>query len=287
MGAFRGFIFVALVSTSYAQSVPAPQDERDKNVYSGDNVADRSIVRKLAGNILLDQKDIWTSPFHMKKSEAKWWVLVGAGTAALIATDYTISKKLPDSGTSVNVGEDISHAGQVYSVYPFAAALYGIGAVENNQHLEETGLLGVQALADADIAFSVLKLVTQRERPLEGDKGGHFWKGGYSFPSGHSAQAWAIATVVASEYGKHKWVPVVAYSYATVISASRVAARQHFPSDVFVGAAMGFFIGRFVVRTEETHAQHLGSQHSWLMRPSITPMLGGGTLGVNLRWPLH
>ena len=291
------FALVALVSSAYAQSGQTPaantdtstsMDARDRNVYVGENAADRSMPKKLVSNILLDQKDVWTSPFRMKKSDAKWWILVGVGTAALIATDYTISKQLPNSGTSVSVGADISRAGQVYSVYPFAAGLYGIGAASHDQHLEETGALGIQALADADIVFSVLKLVTQRERPLQGDGGGHFWKGGYSFPSGHSAQAWAIATVVASEYGNHKWVPVLAYSYATTISAARVMARQHFPSDVFVGGAIGFFLGRFVVRTEETHVQHARSQYAFLFRPSIGPIVGGGhTLGVSLSWPLN
>ena len=291
----KAFALIALVSMGYAQSTQTPTantapstpvDARDRNVYPSDNAADRSTVRKLMSNIVLDQKDIWTSPFRMKRSDAKWWLLIGAGTAALIATDYTISKQLPDSGTSVSVGTDISRAGQVYSVYPFAAGLYGLGLALHDPHLAETGLLGIQALADADIAFSVLKLVTERERPLEGDGGGHFWKGGFSFPSGHAAQAWAIATVVASEYGDHKWVPLLAYSYATAISASRVMARQHFPADVFVGSSIGFFLGRFVVRTENTHVQHLRSRHAFLFQPSVGPFLGGGhTFGISLSWP--
>lgn len=252
MLALKSFALIGLVCTGYAQNVSAPvtsnapstpMDARDRNVYASDAAADRSMPRKLMSNILLDQKDIWTSPFRMKKSDAKWWILVGVGTAALIATDYTISKQLPDSGTSVNVGADISRAGQVYSVYPFAAGLYGVGLASHDQHLEETGALGIQALADADIAFSVLKVITQRERPLEGDRGGHFWKGGYSFPSGHAAQAWAIATVVASEYGNHKWVPVVAYSYATAVSAARVMARQHFLLMFLSAAPLDFFWG--------------------------------------------
>src|SRR5690348_4773004 len=114
----KSLALIALVCTAYAQNVPAPatsnapstlMDARDRNVYANED-AGRSMPRKLMGNILLDQKGIWTSPFRMKKSDAKWWILVGVGTAALIGTDYTISKQLPDSGTSVNVGADISRA---------------------------------------------------------------------------------------------------------------------------------------------------------------------------------
>ncbi|MFL6354482.1 MAG: phosphatase PAP2 family protein [Bryobacteraceae bacterium] len=294
MVAVKLFALIALVSTGYAQSSqapttsdprPAPLDARDRNLYAGDNAVDRSTARKLISNICLDQKDIWTSPFRMHKSDAEWWALVGAGTAALIASDYTISKQLPNSGSSVSIGTDISRAGQVYSVYPFAAGLFGLGLASKNDHLEQTGVLGIQALVDAVIAVNVVKIVSGRERPLEGDKGGHFWKGGFGFPSGHAAEAWAIATVVASEYENHKWISVLAYSYATAVSASRVMARQHFPADAFVGSSIGFFIGRYVVRTQERHLQHSHSQHAFLLQPAVGSFIRGEyTLGVTLSW---
>ena len=40
---------------------------------------------------------------------------------------------------------------------------------------------------------------------------------------------------------------------------SRYAARQHYASDIFAGAAMGYFIGRFVFNTHQAHAGH----HHW------------------------
>ena len=61
--------------------------------------------------------------------------------------------------------------------------------------LRQTGISSLEALVDADIVVGVLKLVTRRERPQSGDHGGHFETGGASFPSGHSAQAWALASL--------------------------------------------------------------------------------------------
>jgi membrane-associated phospholipid phosphatase len=221
----------------------------------------------------------------MHRGSAKWWLLVGAGTGALIATDHIVSKQLPSSGTSIHVGAGVSRAGQFYAVYPFAAGLYGLGLASDNSHLQRTGALAVQALLDADIVFNVLKLVSGRDRPLEGDQGGHFARASFSFPSGHAAQAWALAAVVATEYRDHRWVPLLAYTYATAVSASRVVARQHFPADAFVGSAIGFFIGRYVVTTENTHLGHSRQVNSRFLRPMVGPYIDGSkTIAISLRW---
>jgi membrane-associated phospholipid phosphatase len=70
---------------------------------------------------------------------------------------------------------------------------------------------------------------------------------GSSFPSGHAAGAFSVATVIAHRYGKHRWVPWVAYGFATAVSLSRVTTLSHFPSDVFLGAALGYTITRYQV----------------------------------------
>jgi hypothetical protein len=192
---------------------PAHRGTRDTNVYLDGKSSCRGFTEKFTTNLLLDQKEIWTSPFRINRSSAKWWILAGLGTASLIAADHPISQALPFSGTSVDFGEAASRAGAWYTVYPAAGALFVIGGAFNNKKLQETGILGLQALTDADIVVNVLKVATRRERPTDGDHGGHFEKGGNSFPSGHSAQAWSMAAVVASEYGNHRWVPYVSYGY--------------------------------------------------------------------------
>ena len=56
-----------------------------------------------------------------------------------------------------------------------------------------------------------------------------------------------MATVIASRYHNHRWIPWVMYGMATAISFSRVTTSAHFPSDVFLGAALGYTITRFEV----------------------------------------
>ena len=286
------FIFLAPFAVKAQQSPPtttdrsasAPLDIRDRNLYVDQEQSPRSFVKKFSTNALLDQKQIWASPFHINRSSAKWWLLAAGGTAALIAADHPISQALPRTGTSVIFGNSFSRAGQWYSVYPFAGVLFATGWATHDDKLRETGALGLQSLVGAGIVTTILKVVARRERPQNGDGGGHFEKGGGSFPSGHSTEAWAIASVVASEYGNHRWVPVVSYAYASAVSLSRVLAQQHFSSDVFVGGALGFFIGKFVVSTEQTHAGHLKHFQRKALMPAIEPGFGPGNKTVSLVW---
>jgi len=58
--------------------------------------------------------------------------------------------------------------------------------------------------------------------------------------------SFAVATAVARNRRTPKWLAVTAYTAATAIGLSRWSARKHFPSDVFVGAALGGLIGNYV-----------------------------------------
>ena len=88
---------------------------------------------------------------------------------------------------------------------------------------------------------------------------GPFFRGGDSFPSDHAAVAWSIASVIAHEY-PGPLTQLFAYGLATAVSATRVEGQQHFPSDVFVGAAIGWAVGQLVYRTH--HDPDLGGS-SW------------------------
>ncbi len=276
-------LLVAILSPLHAQQSPPSPDARDQNLY-GVDAPGRPFVKKFATNVLLDQKDIWTSRFHINRQNARWWILASAGTAALLAADHPVSQALPFSGNSNKVGNNLSRIGQWYTVFPVGGALYGLGLAGGNEKLRETGILSLESLADADIAVNVIKYVARRQRPGDGDHGGHFEKDGSSFPSGHSTQAWALASVVADEYGNHQWVPVLAYTYATTVSVSRVLSQAHFTSDVFVGGAIGFFIGRYVVRTQHTHQEHTHNNRANWMAPSIQPNFSPAGKTVAVAW---
>jgi membrane-associated phospholipid phosphatase len=183
---------------------------------------------------------------------AKTFVPFAAFTGFLIAEDSWISKQVPES--HVAFSKSLSN----YATYSMIAATGGAylwGHVTNNEHLQETGFLsGESALNGTAIAY-LLKTITSRQRPYEGNGNGNFFHGGSSFPSEHSAVAWSIASVVAHEY-PGPLTKFLAYGAASAITVTRVTGKQHFSSDVVVGSALGWYLGRQIFRAH--HDPELG-----------------------------
>jgi membrane-associated phospholipid phosphatase len=136
-------------------------------------------------------------------------------------------------------------------------SLLAVGYARHDDYQVGTALLAGEAYADASVVDLVMKAITRRKRPSDIPPGGSyndtFFAGskspfkGSSFPSGHAVGAFSVATIVASRYHNHRWAPYLLYGFATAISFSRVTTRAHFPSDVFLGAALGYTIARYDV----------------------------------------
>lgn len=62
-----------------------------------------------------------------------------------------------------------------------------------------------------------------------------------SFPSGHTATAFAAATILHKEYGltRSMWFSMAGYTLATATGCMRVLNNRHWVSDVFAGAGVG------------------------------------------------
>ncbi len=122
--------------------------------------------------------------------------------------------------------------------------------------------LGMETFLFSGIATQILKNMFGRERPSKATKEGGRWSGPFSyfnhrdngsrsiasydaFPSGHTATIFAAATTIADSYPE-KWVSYAAYSTATLVGVSRVMESAHWPSDVFVGAIIGYFSTKIV-----------------------------------------
>ena len=117
----------------------------------------------------------------------------------------------------------------------------------------DTGQRGFQAALYSMITMQGLKMLTDRTRPYQGGNG-HFWTGGSSFPSGHSMEAWALAKVISDEYPDKRFVKIGMYSFATAVSLSRLTSERHYASDVVVGSALGYLMGKFVMRNQQAES---------------------------------
>ena len=243
-------------------------------------------------NILRDQKAIWTAPFHLHGDDAYWLAPITLGTAAFIVTDRDSADEMAESHNQAS--RIISYLGTGYATGGIAATFYAVGRATHNQRARETGVLSAEALIDSAIVATAVKEVTQRRRPTAGISRGDFFDGGSSFPSGHSIEAWTLATVIANEYHDHRAVEIAAYGLASVVSISRFTGHNHFLSDVLVGSALGYGIGRYVYKThhvktsafggeEEEEEQSFNHSRRW---PSIAPAYSRSArvYGVALAW---
>jgi membrane-associated phospholipid phosphatase len=291
-----GAVLFALILT-FSINVPGQTPSSNDQVNSK-TTSKPSLEKKFAVNLLHDQGAIWTSPLHWHRTDAKWLAPLGLSTLGLIATDQSTSSELVEYGDNLSrlrISKDISRLGSIYSTGGVAGILYLTGRTTHNDRLTETGLLGAEALINGVIVASALKTATQRQRPPEDHSSGEFFEGGSSFPSGHAMSAWAFATVIAQEYGHHRpLVQVGAYSLAAAVSLSRYTGRNHFLSDVLVGSAMGYGIGRYVYhKHHDTALDALNEKHDKDLErsrlfPRINPLyyprahVYGGRLTWNL-----
>ena len=201
-----------------------------------------------------DQKQIWTSPSRIRLADAPWLVPLAGITAGLFVTDRQYSASLSQNPTTLSHYKTFSDYG-VASLIGAGAGLYVLSFPTHNEHWRETGFLAGEAALNSLVAVEALKYSLGRQRPYQGNGSGSFFQGGTSFPSEHSAAAWAIAGVIAHEY-QGTLPRLFAYGMASAVSFSRVHARQHFPSDVLVGSVLGYLVSQNVYRRH--HDAELG-----------------------------
>lgn len=215
---------------------------------------DEVTIRSTPRHFLEDQKAIGTSPARIRESNALGPVVLVLSTTVVATTDHQVMSSSKLINPSLNSKASTASNGLLGGFVAAPVLIYGIGYLHQDDHATETGILGGEAMVDSLVVDEVIKLVSLRERPTLDDARGKFFQTSVgtnsSFPSTHTMIAWSSAAVVASEY--NGWLTqVTAYGLATGVSVSRVLARQHFPSDVLVGSAVGWMIGRYVVHRHQ------------------------------------
>jgi membrane-associated phospholipid phosphatase len=130
-------------------------------------------------------------------------------------------------------------------------AVYGVGRWADQPRVSHVAIdvLRAQVLS-LGLAYS-LKYATGRERPDHSSSD--------SFPSGHSAQTFASATVIGRHLGPGAAVP--AFGAAAFVAMSRVNQRRHYLTDVMFGAGLGIAVGW-------TGTRRVGD---WQLTPAVSP----------------
>jgi membrane-associated phospholipid phosphatase len=215
-------------------------------------------LKALPRNLFTDQRAFWSTPFRMTTAQWQWTVPLAFVGAGLLASDTAIEKHAPTSPSTLSRGATLSNAG-VAALAGVGGGMFLLGHITVDDQQRETGLLAGEAGIDAYLDTTVFKYAFGRQRPFTGGGRGLFFQGGDSFPSQHSAVSWAIASVIAHEY-PGTLTQVLAYGTAGAVSVARFSAQQHFATDVLVGSALGWYMGRQVFRAHSRYSDAEAAQ---------------------------
>jgi hypothetical protein len=227
--------------------------------------------------ILIDDvKYVVTSPARWEEAE---WHKAGWASLAVVGTALVIDRPLRDemrrhSGDSAFMTQ-VERFGVQYAA-GVVGGFYLVGALTDDENARQVAQDSIAAsLIASGIITPAIKLVTGRSRPRD-DVGIYHFKPfsnvNSSFPSGHTTEAFAVASVVANHY-EETWVTCTAYSIAGLVGLARTYHHAHFASDVVAGAIIGTLVGKSVV----AHNANLRSGKLVLL-----PDFSQGLIGVRI-----
>lgn len=121
-----------------------------------------------------------------------------------------------------------------YLMWVPAVAVYGlnIAGVHGKNNLLDRSMIYLMSTTISTAAVFSIKSVTHEQRPDGSDY--------YSFPSGHTAQAFVSAEFLRQEYKDvSPWYGVAGYAVATGVGVLRMYNNKHWLNDVVAGAGFG------------------------------------------------
>ena len=197
-------------------------------------------------------------PLRWKRSD---WLTVGAlagGTVLLTFADQPLRNTTQGQqqyNTSAAVVGGRMY-GEWYSIGGVAGAFALYGIIAKDTSAKKIAIELFQAGVYSEFVTQIVKMAVGRARPYMNEGPGSFRpfigpKTDYnSFPSGHSTSAFALSTVMA-RHARSVGLKILAYVPAGFTLFSRIYQDKHWISDELIGAALGYFVGNWVVDLHE------------------------------------
>lgn len=178
--------------------------------------------------------------FELKKTYIPATLMIG-GLLTDIGGNKSVENKIKEERNEYLV-DFRNHIDDYMQFSPFVA-IYGfewLGLKPRTDWKNRTAILIKGQILNLGLVY-ILKKSINETRP-DGAP--------YSFPSGHTANVFAGATMLSMEYGNdNKWVPYVAYGVASSVGIMRIANNRHYISDVLFGAGLGVLSMKFAYWT--------------------------------------
>jgi hypothetical protein len=236
---FAGILCLALVFNSLPAALCA-QETPDSSRLNG-------AFLKRSGS---DFKIVLSAPGHWHRKDILAFSLL-LGTGGVL---YALDKDLYDgvqelkSSSTKDASNVITKFGKGGYLTGLMAALYVSGEVFDSAGLRKTALLSLESFLTTSAVVLSMKVIFGRARPSTNKPSNYFRPFSFSpaetsFPSGDAAGAFAVATSIAEQTDGFV-IDALAYGLAGLVSFFRVHDEKHWPSDVFVGSALGYFIAK-------------------------------------------
>jgi membrane-associated phospholipid phosphatase len=193
--------------------------------------ADRRTLPNFFGNATRNVAGVWSGGSVRP-------LLIGASFAGLAAfADHPAQRYFEDNPMR-DLGRAGGKSGGAALVAGSSLALLGLSQTVGGDRFRAAAYDTSQAVLVNTLYTFALKSSTRRWRPDGSNR--------MSFPSGHTSNAFAIATVWSRQYGTSAAVP--GYLLASLVGVSRMATQKHHLSDVVAGATLGYLVGSSVAR---------------------------------------
>lgn len=200
--------------------------------------------------------------------DRKDWITLGS-VAVLTSAAFFFDKENREfwQRNKTKTLNDISEVGRIYGEISYAAILSGSlylgGKIFKSKDVSVTGRMLIEGLLYAGLTTTIIKFTTGRSRPYmnEGNFNFNFFQttNDYlSFPSGHSTVAFTLSSIL-SQRINNTFVSVGLYSLAVLTVWQRMYSDNHWLSDVILGASIGYFIGKAVVKFDDNSKSNSGN----------------------------
>jgi len=200
-----------------------------------------------------DFKVVITAPSRWDGGDLLTLAAISGTGLVLMAFDEDIQDNVQGRRT-----ESSDNAAAFFTIFGNGAALLGLstavyvaGEIRHDDGLRKTALLSVESLATASLLVWTIKVLAGRARPYTGEPSSSYHpftleSSYWSFPSGHAAAAFSVATTIALQT-RGVLVDIAAYGLAALAGFARIHDDKHWASDAFIGSALGYFVARKIV----------------------------------------
>lgn len=205
-----------------------------------------------------DVYELATSPLRWDSDDIVTFGLIFSGTIMLTGVDEIVRKEAVKHKeySTTKLMEAAEYYGRGITSQITALALGTYGIVMSDDEVLRIGLEVFEAYFISNSVQSVLKRFIGRSRPEKGDGGFEYDPfpnikvQEKSMPSGHTILAFTLSSVLAA-HTDSPYLKAAIFTPAFLTAAQRIYGDKHWLSDVFLGAALGYFIGDFIVRRHD------------------------------------